>query len=470
MKKVMIDSGHYPNHPNKGQTGYWEYQGVWKISNYLKEILEKQGIQADLTKTYNETFNKDLDLTIRGKKAQGYDLFISEHSNAYNQKTRGVEVFYDFSKPQDKAYAEELALAVSKVMGNSSRGAKIRTYEANSKTYNYYGVIRGASATNCPHIFLIESGYHDNLEDEAFLKVDDNLQKIAEAQAKIICKILGIEVKEITFDEAKKTVQDKAGLDNNSMQYLEFYKYGEDLIKKLAGGMVKENIPIVEKPIDIPSKPKVEYTKTANNTFMLSSDVENLKIKEVNKSNGILLEKNYVNSTFFWNTTDGKKYSTSILYSEGITYQYYANHLPQPQSCFIVYKDNSVDMKRLHNLGEVDLNKIRLVVGGVGILNKLDKNFKYDLYGEGFRGVQADVARKTNKTMIVYNKSEDKLYLVCRHNIYHKSALNYDLVDLASDIGDIGIALDGGGSTTMGSNGQIVFNGDSRVIHSVLYF
>ncbi|MDD2495508.1 MAG: N-acetylmuramoyl-L-alanine amidase, partial [Tissierellia bacterium] len=223
LKKVMIDSGHYPNHPNKGQTGYWEYQGVWKISNYLKEFLEKQGVQADLTKTYEETFNNDANLTIRGKKAQDYDLFISEHTNAYNQKTQGVEVFYDYSKPQDKIYAEELSLAVSKIMNNPNRCSKTRTYDSNGITYNYYGVIRGASATNCPHIFLIESGYHDNLIDEAFLKVDDNLKKIAQVQANVILKILGIEVKEMTFDIAKKTIQDKAGLDNNSMQYLEFY-------------------------------------------------------------------------------------------------------------------------------------------------------------------------------------------------------------------------------------------------------
>ena len=72
--------------------------------------------------------------------------------------------------------------------------------------------------------------------------------------------------------------------------------------------------------------------------------------------------------------------------------------------------------------------------------------------------------------MMVYNKSEDRLYLVVRPAIYHQSALSYDLIDLAKDIGDICCVFDGGGSTTMGANGKIVFNGDSRVIHSILYF
>lgn len=226
----MIDPGHFKGNSNKGQTVYYEHEGVWKISNYLKDILISQGIQADLTKAYEG----DFDLYLRGQKAKGYDLFISEHTNAYNQKVRGVEVFFDYSKPQDKVYAEELSLAVSVIMNNPNRGTKTRTYIDGSKTYNYYGVMRGASATNCPHIFLIESGYHDNLEDEAFLKIDSNLNKIAQAQANIILKILGFDIKKMTFEEAKKIVQEKAVLDNNTMQYLTIYKYGEDLIKKLA--------------------------------------------------------------------------------------------------------------------------------------------------------------------------------------------------------------------------------------------
>ncbi len=226
----MIDPGHFKGNANKGQTGYYEHEGVWKISNYLKQILEANSVQVDFTKTY-ET---DLDLYKRGQRAQGYDLFISEHTNAYNQKTRGVEVFFDYSKPQDKVYAEELSLVVSTVMNNTNRGAKTRTYIDSGKTYNYYGVIRGASVTNCPHVFLIESGYHDNLVDEAFLKVDSNLRKVAQAQANVILKILGVNAKVMKFEEAKKVVQEKAGLDNNTMQYLTVYKYGEDLVRKLA--------------------------------------------------------------------------------------------------------------------------------------------------------------------------------------------------------------------------------------------
>ncbi len=228
MIKVMIDPGHAPGNPNKGPTGYYEYEGVWKISTYLKEILQSKGIHVDFTRTWEQ----DPDLYNRGLKARGYDLFISELTNANDGKTRGLEVFYDYSKPQDKEFAEKLAGNVAAVMGNPDRGAKTRVYTESAKIYNYHGVIRGAAATDCKHIMLIESGFHDNAQDEAFLKVDANLKKIAEAQANVILEFLG--VKDMTVQEAEKIVKEKAGLDDNTMQYLKFYRYGEALLIKLA--------------------------------------------------------------------------------------------------------------------------------------------------------------------------------------------------------------------------------------------
>lgn len=231
MIKVMIDPGHAPGNLNKGPTGYYEYQGVWKISTYLKELLQAKGIQADFTRTWEQ----DPDLYDRGKKASGYDLFISEHTNAGNGTVRGVEVYYDINKPEDELFAQKLAESVAAAMGNPSRGAKTRVYTESGKIYNYYGVIRGAATTDCKHILLIESGFHDNKEDEAFLKLDSNLRKIAEAQAKVIFEVLG--VKDITVQEAEKIIQEKAGLDDNTMQYLKFYRYADALLLKLAGSM-----------------------------------------------------------------------------------------------------------------------------------------------------------------------------------------------------------------------------------------
>ncbi|ADY54894.1 cell wall hydrolase/autolysin [Syntrophobotulus glycolicus DSM 8271] len=187
MKKVTIDPGHAPGNVNKGPTGYYEYAGMWKLSNFLRNALIRCGIDASLTRSENE----DPSLDERGKRAKGSDVFISEHSNAANGQARGVECFYSVRIAQDKAWAGKLSAAVSKVMGNNDRGAKTRESET-TKGYDYYGVIRSAVAAGVPHVFLIENGFHDNAVDEAFLKVDANLESMAEAQVKVICELLGV--------------------------------------------------------------------------------------------------------------------------------------------------------------------------------------------------------------------------------------------------------------------------------------
>jgi N-acetylmuramoyl-L-alanine amidase len=187
MKCVIIDPGHSISCPNGGVHGYKEFTGMWKLSNFLKDILTASGVSAVLTRTENA----DPSLDKRGGMANGYDLFISEHSNAANGAARGVECFYSVMKPNDKAIAAKLSAAVSSVMNNPDRGAKTRESEK-AKGKDYYGVIRSAVATGCPHVFLIESGFHDNWLDEEILLKDENLKKIAESQARVILEALGV--------------------------------------------------------------------------------------------------------------------------------------------------------------------------------------------------------------------------------------------------------------------------------------
>lgn len=181
---IMIDPGHALGSPNHGLTGYYEYAGMWKLSNYLKDILEKCGHKVELTRSENE----DKALTARGECAKGYDVFISEHSNAGGGK--GCEVYYSVHIPDDLGFASDMAAAVSSVLGDNSRGAKIWR-STNDPSYDYLTVMEYAVYAGCPHVFLCENGFHDNIEDEAKLKSDNKLKQIAEAQAKVICNYLG---------------------------------------------------------------------------------------------------------------------------------------------------------------------------------------------------------------------------------------------------------------------------------------
>ena len=183
--KVLIDPGHAPGNANGGSKGYKEYAGMWKLSNFLKNILAASGVSAALTRTENQ----DPSLEARGGMAKGYALFISQHSNASNGSARGVECYYSVARTNDKTTAAKMTASVSKLMGNPDRGAKTR--EGNGGK-DYYGVIRSAVAAGCPRVFLMESGFHDNRLDEEFLLKDENLKRIAEAQASVIMEVLGV--------------------------------------------------------------------------------------------------------------------------------------------------------------------------------------------------------------------------------------------------------------------------------------
>ena len=187
LKKVMIDPGHAPGNPNGGKNGYLEYAGMWRLSNNLREFLISCDIDARLTRAENE----DISLESRGKKAAGFDLFISEHSNAGGGK--GVECYYSVKRASDALHAARLAESAADAMSSPNRGAKTRPGSGGN---DYYGVIRSAAAVNATHIFLIENGFHDNPDDEAFLLLPENLKSLAKAQAKVICEILGVDFKE----------------------------------------------------------------------------------------------------------------------------------------------------------------------------------------------------------------------------------------------------------------------------------
>lgn len=218
---------------------------------------------------------------------------------------------------------------------------------------------------------------------------------------------------------------------------------------------------------------EIKYSKTSNGTYQLIGAPEALSVKIINQKNQTIEEPFCVNGTFFWweDTARTKTYPTSILYADGKLYQASANHLPYPQSVFIVYKDNSVEMKRIKNIAELDLDKVKIAIGGVGLRNTLDSNFVYDPAAEGFKGVFEDVLRKANKTVIAYNKAQNKIFLMVRPNIYHKHSFLYDLQKLVKDCEyDIALSLDGGGSTFMNNSDEMVVFGDNRRINNIIGF
>ena len=192
MIKVCIDPGHGgSDRANRGSNGYVEADGVLAISKYLKEELESTGkFQVILTRDRDMT----LSLTERGRIAarNKVDLFISQHTNAGPKGAGGTEVYYSVDIPGDRELAAKLSAEVASVLGIKDRGIKTRESTI-TRGEDYYTVIDAAQDGGVPHVLLIESAFHSNPDEERLLMKDENLRKIAQAQAKVISGFFGVD-------------------------------------------------------------------------------------------------------------------------------------------------------------------------------------------------------------------------------------------------------------------------------------
>lgn len=219
MAKICIDPGHYGKYNRSpGIPEYYESEMVWTLSQYQKKYLEQLGDTVVLTRTDP---NKDLALQSRGKASKGCDLFISNHSNAVaggmNEKTSYASIIRmtdDSTVTCDdvaKDFAAKIGPVIANVMGITY---KISTRQAQSdrngdgiKNDNYYGVLHGASLVKTPALIL-EHGFHTHSATVRWLLKDENLDRLAKAEAECIHAFFAKdEAQKPSSNEAWYTVQ-----------------------------------------------------------------------------------------------------------------------------------------------------------------------------------------------------------------------------------------------------------------------
>lgn len=211
MLTVIIDPGHCTGYNKGTAAGYYEGNAVFKLAQYLKEELQSGTDQVRVIMT-KSTMAENPSVSARGKVAVNNKatVFLSLHSNAVAdaakyEKAYGVSVYRSLFLPNSEDLGKKLADAVVEVMApitgvTYSRGVLTRKSDATGK--DYYGVIRGAvngagtvalaSVGSVKHAFIIEHGFHTNSRECSFLALDDNLKKIARAEADTIKEHFGI--------------------------------------------------------------------------------------------------------------------------------------------------------------------------------------------------------------------------------------------------------------------------------------
>lgn len=210
MPKIMLDAGHY-GEENKGVVKeYSEAVQMWKLHKYLRDELLLYGFEVGLTRADQK---KDLTPYERGQKSKGYDLFVSLHSNSVSNSpsTQRVVVIHQLDG-SGKDLAKQLGNAIVQTMALKGNFYLQTTSKKNSKGKEYYGALRGSSDVGTMGLIL-EHSFHSNAEACNWLLNDDNLKRLAEAEAEVIAKNFGIakkeENKEINLTDELKQMSDR---------------------------------------------------------------------------------------------------------------------------------------------------------------------------------------------------------------------------------------------------------------------
>ena len=188
--KICLDAGHYGKYNRSpANKDYYESEMNWKLHLLLRKYLIQHGFIVTQTRTDQE---RDMALTTRGKKAKGCDLFLSLHSNA---TAYGLDENVDYPvvyKPISGAgsdIAEKLTNCIADVMETKQKG---RTSSRKGNNGDYYGVIRGATSVGVPGLIL-EHSFHTNTRATNWLLDESNLDKLAQAEAKVLAEHYAVE-------------------------------------------------------------------------------------------------------------------------------------------------------------------------------------------------------------------------------------------------------------------------------------
>lgn len=182
IKNIILDFGHggldkngvytTPGKRHKFNANEIAYEGVLnrQIGGILKAYLRSFGSNYNIVTTVEADDPRDLSLSYRVKVANSFPaketIFVSIHSNAFNTKAEGFEIFTTKGTTKSDQLAELIANRIEPFY--KSLNLKLR-YDFRDgdkdKEADFYVLTR----TNCPAV-LLECLFFDNYEEFKLLR------------------------------------------------------------------------------------------------------------------------------------------------------------------------------------------------------------------------------------------------------------------------------------------------------------
>ncbi len=189
--KILLNAGHGAGKThNRGALYFNEGDNNFYYSLVLKKELETyENVKVDLVR---KNINDNPTLAQRSAMGQGYDLYLSIHSNAASPEVRGTEVWDSVERP-NRQLARMICDVTAELFNHRNRGVK---YKEGQKGFNWYGELRFNQAKSA---MIVENGFHTNKDDCIFFK--NNHKQLAVAQARVIASFYGLKKKAIKVDK-----------------------------------------------------------------------------------------------------------------------------------------------------------------------------------------------------------------------------------------------------------------------------
>ena len=229
---ICIDPGHAKNTPGKRSFDgtLREYEFNRDVAARLKYHLERHGVKTMYSCNVDLATDVSLESRCQTANSANANLFVSIHANAFGitwNSANGWEIFTYKGSVVGKKLAEAIRKESIALLKLKDRGIKTDSLYVTKNT-------------KMPAV-LIEHGFYTNKEECAKLKDTYFREKCAVADAKGILSYLGITWIEETVETAKNDdisiLKNKVGLADETIKYLQDYKFGAELIRKIANAV-----------------------------------------------------------------------------------------------------------------------------------------------------------------------------------------------------------------------------------------
>lgn len=235
----------------------------------------------------------------------------------------------------------------------------------------------------------------------------------------------------------------------------------DDIAQSIFEGFCKFLGITAPKPIETkPTATKDTKYTVVGETHIIEIDPSKLWAAVVQCSNKKIVFDNCINGIFFMNQAVGGVFPQGMLVNAGRVLSNYQTH-QKPVATLIIHSSNSVEMKYVSDISK---EKAWFAASGYGVYPKITSIQEGFIKDEIKKKDFTDVTRSTNRPIIGYRKSDNKIVIAVRENSDAKRA-NETAKNLLLDFA---ISLDAGGSTFLRVNGEDIIKGDGRTIYNII--